>query len=48
MRQKLDVAGIYADAVEAVPETMDGQPPMPLERECPVTLDDLLAPPPER
>jgi hypothetical protein len=42
---KLDVAGIYADALEAVPETMDGQPPMPLERECPVTLDDLLAPP---
>src|SRR5690349_18484445 len=30
---KLDVAGIYADALEVVPETMDGQPPMPLERE---------------
>ena len=39
------MAGIYADALEAVPETMDGQPPMPLERECPVTLDDLLSPP---
>jgi len=45
MRQTLNVAGIYADALEAVPDTMDGQAPMPLDRRCPVTLDELLAPP---
>ena len=45
MRQKLDVAAIYADALEALPEQMDGQPLLPPDRECPVTLDQLLAPP---
>ena len=42
MRQKIDLAELYADALAAVPETMDGQPPLPLPDVCPVTLDDLL------
>ena len=43
MRDKLDVAGIYADALTALPETMDGQPPLPVQILCPVSLDDLLS-----
>ncbi len=42
MRQKLDVAGIYADALSALPDTMDGQAPLPVPNVCPVTLDELL------
>jgi hypothetical protein len=42
MRQKIDVADIYAKALRAMPETMDGQPPLPVPDVCPVTLDDLL------
>lgn len=43
MRQKIDVAEIYAKAFRALPETIDGQPPLPVPVECPVTLDDLLS-----
>jgi hypothetical protein len=42
MRQKIDVAALYADALAAMPETMDGQPPLPAPQVCPVTLDELL------
>jgi hypothetical protein len=46
MRQKIDVAGLYADAPRTVPETMDGQQPsLPLPTVCPVTLDELLSEP---
>ena len=43
MRQRIDLAGIYMDAVRGLPETMDGQPPLPVPDVCPVTLDDLLS-----
>jgi len=43
MRQKLDVPGIYADALFALPDTMDGQPPLPVPTACPVTLDELVS-----
>ena len=43
MRQKIDVAELYADALAAMPETIDGVPPLPVPAECPVTLDELLA-----
>lgn len=43
MRQRLDLPGLYADALKALPETMDGQAPLPVPQDCPVTLDDLLA-----
>lgn len=43
MRQRLDLADIYADALRGLPETSDGRPPLPVPDVCPVTLDDLLA-----
>jgi len=43
MRQKLDVPGLYADALEALPATMEGVAPQPVETACPPTLDDLLS-----
>jgi hypothetical protein len=42
MRQKIDLAALYADALAAVPEAIDGQPPLPVPETCPVTLDELL------
>lgn len=42
MGQQIDVAGLYSDALQAMPETIDGQPPLPLPETCPVTLDELL------
>jgi len=43
MRQRLDVARIYRQAMRALPETMDGQPPITMPHTCPLTLDELLA-----
>jgi uncharacterized protein DUF29 len=42
MRQKINIANLYADAIAAMPETIDGVPPLPVPAECPVTLDELL------
>ena len=44
MRRKLDIAGLYADALEALPETMDAVLALAVEQACPVTLDELLQP----
>jgi hypothetical protein len=43
MRQRIDLARIYRQALRALPATMDGQPPQPVSDSCPVTLDELLA-----
>jgi hypothetical protein len=43
MRQKIDVASLYADALAGLPETMDGQVGLPVPTDCPVTLDELLS-----
>ncbi len=43
MRQRLDLARIYRRALRALPETSDGQPPLPVPAECSVTLDELLS-----
>jgi Domain of unknown function DUF29 len=43
MRQRIDVADIYAKARRALPDTIDGQPPLPLPDVCPVTLEAMLA-----
>ena len=43
MRQRIDVARLYQRALLAVPETLDGQLPLPVPPECPVTLDELLS-----
>jgi hypothetical protein len=42
MRQRIDVADLYADALRALPETLDGLPPLPIQGGMP-TLDELLA-----
>ena len=42
MRQKIDLAGLYADALAALPETIDGQMPLAVPATCPVTLDLVL------
>ncbi len=43
MRQKIDLTSLYKDALAALPETIDGQAPLPVQTACPVTLDELLA-----
>jgi hypothetical protein len=45
MRQRIDVTDLYAKALRALPDTEDGQAPLPLPDVCPVTLDDLLGEP---
>jgi hypothetical protein len=42
MRQHIDMAKLYALAVRWRPETIDGQPPLPVAGTCPLTLDELL------
>jgi Domain of unknown function DUF29 len=43
MRQKLDLADLYADALAGLPEALDATPPLPVPAVCPVTLDELLS-----
>src|SRR4051794_15827631 len=43
MREKIDLAKLYRRARRRVPETLDGQPPLPVPEACPVTLDELLS-----
>lgn len=42
MRQKIDVQEVYQRARDGIPETIDGQPPGPVPKECRATLDQLL------
>jgi len=42
MRQNINITSIYADALQALPTMMDGQPPQPVSPICPMTLDELL------
>ena len=43
IRQKIDLAVLYADALAAVPDAVDREPPLPLPEVCKVTLDALLS-----
>ncbi len=43
MLQKIDLAGLYADAIKALPTIMDGQPPLPVPVTSPFTVDEMLA-----
>ena len=43
MRNRIDLAELYADALAGLPDTMDDQPPLPVPAVCPVTMDELLA-----
>ena len=45
MRQRIDVADLYTKALRRMPDTLDGQPPLPVPSVCPVTLDELLSEP---
>jgi hypothetical protein len=45
MRHRIDLGRLYRRGLRATPETVDGQPPLPVPNECPVTLDELLAEP---
>ncbi len=42
MRQRMDVDALHRRALDRMPDTVDGQPPLPVPRECPVTLDEML------
>jgi hypothetical protein len=42
MRQYISMPKIYARALRAMPETIDGQLPLPIAGECPVSLEELL------
>jgi hypothetical protein len=42
MRQRIDLADLYADALDRLPDSMDGQPPLPVPATCPHTLDEIL------
>jgi hypothetical protein len=43
MLQRIDVARLYRHALRAMPDTIDGQPPLPVPDVCPVTLDEMLS-----
>ena len=43
MRQRIDLDRLYRQARHILPDTIDGQPPLPVPDACPVTLDELLA-----
>ncbi len=43
MRQRLNVDQMYGDALKQMPETVNGQQPLPVPEFCPVTLDELLS-----
>ena len=42
MRSKIDLPGLYADALAGLPRTMYGQEPRPVPPTCPLSIDDLL------
>jgi len=42
MRQRIDVARLYEKALHLMPESIDGQLPLPVPTACPITLDELL------
>ena len=45
MRQRIDMAKLYRQALRAIPDTIDGQLPIPAPTTCPVTVDEMLSDP---
>ena len=43
MRQRIQASDLYGRALRRMPDTIDGQPPLPVPVDCPVTLDELLS-----
>lgn len=41
--QRINLGGLYADAVAGIPTSYEGQPPLPLPPACPYTLAQLLS-----
>jgi hypothetical protein len=41
MRQRIDITDLYREALQALPETVDGHAPLPIQTDIP-TLDELL------
>src|SRR5947209_7150672 len=44
MRRRIDLEQLYRRALDRLPDSIDGQRPLPLPETCPVTLDQLLGP----
>jgi hypothetical protein len=42
MRERIDMADLCAKALRAMPDSINGQPPLPVPETCPVTLDALV------
>ena len=42
MARKIDLPGLYADALQALPDTIDGAPPLLVDMVCPWTLEAVL------
>jgi hypothetical protein len=42
MRERINLAILYRDAVRGLPDTIDGQAPLPVPAACVVTLDELF------
>ena len=47
MRQRIDIADLFAKALRIMQEQNDGRPQLPVTQVCPVTLDELLTGGPE-
>ena len=45
MRQRLNIDRMYGDALNQMPDIIDGLQPLPVPQTCPVTLDELLQEP---
>jgi len=43
MRRKLDLPDLYQDALLLLPDSIDGQAPLPVPQACPATLEELLS-----
>lgn len=43
MRQRTNIASLYARARYAMPESIDGQPPLSVPESCLTTLDEMLS-----
>ncbi len=42
MRQRIDMEALYRRALSRLPESLDGEPPLPVPATCTISLDDLL------
>jgi hypothetical protein len=47
MASKIDIEQLYQRALRRMPETEDDVPPLPVPGTCPVTLEEILAQPPD-